>query len=222
MVQISVGALRRMCLTLAATMEVLIAVADLRSVDDGSGSVLMVNIAGAALVVAGPDGVVAVTKRRRVAVPELAVTVVLLSVARWLPWRLAVVMVRCRCVEEDGGGCCILPARMVGARGSFAFLLLKLTVVMGDGAAVAFVCEEDGGAGTWCSFTIWLRFYFGPRQKWNTMAVVHLEPRHKRNSMASGNNRGQKECLLASSQYVSVLDPRQNEENNRDKKYLVH
>jgi len=36
MVQISVGALRRMCLTLAATMEVLIAVADLRSVDDGS------------------------------------------------------------------------------------------------------------------------------------------------------------------------------------------
>ncbi|QCE03028.1 hypothetical protein DEO72_LG8g1045 [Vigna unguiculata] len=41
----------------------------------------------------------------------------------------------------------VLVHRMVGVRGSFAFLLLKLTVVMGDGAAVAFVCEEYGGAG---------------------------------------------------------------------------
>jgi len=31
-----------------------------------------------------------------------------------------------------------------------------------------------------------------PRQKRNPMAPVHLEPRHKRDSMASGNNRGQK------------------------------
>jgi len=36
MVQISVGALRRMHLALAVAMEVLVAVADLRSVDDGS------------------------------------------------------------------------------------------------------------------------------------------------------------------------------------------
>ncbi|QCE05618.1 hypothetical protein DEO72_LG9g622 [Vigna unguiculata] len=64
---------------------------------------------GAALVVAGPDIVVAV------AVPELAVTVVLLSVT--------------------------------------------------------------------------------PARKLNTMAPVHLKPRHKRNSMASGNDRGQKRCL---------------------------
>ena len=31
-----------------------------------------------------------------------------------------------------------------------------------------------------------------PRQKRNPMAPVHLELRHKRDSMASGNNRGQK------------------------------
>jgi len=178
---------------------------------------------------AGTRGHGGVAERGAVASMEVGRGYGSLQVARWLTVNIcrsgslmALARAWCRCVEEDGGGCCILPARMVGARGSFAFLLLKLTVVMGDGAAVAFVCEEDGGAGTWCSFTIWLRFYFGPRQKWNTMAVVHLEPRHKRNSMASGNNRGQKECLLASSQYVSVLDPRQNEENNRDKKYLVH
>jgi len=54
------------------------------------------------------------------------------------------------------------------------------------------------------------------------MAPVHLEPRHKRNFMASGNNRGQKRYLLASPQYVSVLDPRQNEENDRGKKPLLH
>jgi len=53
----------------------------------------------------------------------------------------------------------------------------------------------------------WLRFYFDPRQKWNFMA--------------SGNNRGQKGCLLASPQYASVPDPRQNEENNRGKKLLL-
>ena len=30
------------------------------------------------------------------------------------------------------------------------------------------------------------------RQKRNPMAPIHLEPRHKRDSMASGNNRGPK------------------------------
>jgi len=61
-----------------------------------------------------------------------------------------------------------------------------------------------------------------PRQKRNPMAPVHLKPRHKRDSMASGNNRGQKGYLLASPQYASVPDPRQNEENNRGKKPLVY
>ena len=49
------------------------------------------------------------------------------------------------------------------------------------------------------------------------MAPVHLEPRHKRDFMVSGNNRGQKRYLLASPQYASVPDPRQNEENDRGK-----
>ena len=53
----------------------------------------------------------------------------------------------------------------------------------------------------------WLRFYFDPRQKWN--------------SMASGNNRGQKGCLLVSPEYASVPDPRHNEENNRGEKPLL-
>ena len=35
----------------------------------------------------------------------------------------------------------------------------------------------------------------------NLMALVHLEPRHKRDSMVSGNNRGQKGYLLASPQF---------------------
>ena len=61
-----------------------------------------------------------------------------------------------------------------------------------------------------------------PRQKRNPMAPIHLEPRHKRDSMASGNNQGQKGYLLASPQYASILDLRQNEENNRGKKPLLH
>ena len=61
-----------------------------------------------------------------------------------------------------------------------------------------------------------------PRHKRNPMAPVHLELRHKRNSMVSGNNRGQKGYLLASPQYASVPDLRQNEENNRNKKSLLH
>jgi len=61
-----------------------------------------------------------------------------------------------------------------------------------------------------------------PRQKRNHMAPVHLESRHKRDSIASGNNRGQKGYLLASPQYASVPDPRQNEENNWSKKPLLH
>ena len=59
------------------------------------------------------------------------------------------------------------------------------------------------------------------RQKRNPMAPVHLEPRHKRDSMASGNNRAKRGYLLASPQYASVLDPRQNEENNWGKKPLL-
>jgi len=54
------------------------------------------------------------------------------------------------------------------------------------------------------------------------MAPVHLEPRHKMDLMASGNNRGQKGYLLASPQYALVPDPRQNEKNNRGKKPLLH
>jgi len=42
----------------------------------------------------------------------------------------------------------VLVCGMVDARGSFAFPLLKLTVLMGDDVAVAFMCEEDGSAGT--------------------------------------------------------------------------
>ena len=81
---------------------------------------------------------------------------------------------------------------------------------VGDGATVA--CARKMVAlirfSRGCSFTVWLRFYFNPRKKWNTMT--------------SGNNRGQKECLLASSPYASIPDPRQNEENNRGKKSLLH
>jgi len=54
------------------------------------------------------------------------------------------------------------------------------------------------------------------------MVPVHLESRHKRDFMASGNNRGQKRYLLASPQYAPVPDPRQNEENNLGKKPLLH
>jgi len=54
------------------------------------------------------------------------------------------------------------------------------------------------------------------------MASVLMDPVQKRDSMASGNNRGQKEILLASPQYASVPDPRQNEKNNRGKKPLLH
>ena len=47
-------------------------------------------------------------------------------------------------------------------------------------------------------------------------------PGQKTGSMASGNNRGQKMYLLASPQYVSVPDPRQNVENNRGRKPFLH
>jgi len=40
--------------------------------------------------------------------------------------------------------------------------------------------------------------------------------------MASGDNRGQKIYLLASPQYASVPDPRQNVENNRGRKPFLH
>jgi len=54
------------------------------------------------------------------------------------------------------------------------------------------------------------------------MASVLADPRDKRGYMASGKNRGQKGYLLASPQYASVPDPRQNEENNQGKKPLLH
>lgn len=49
---------------------------------------------------------------------------------------------------------------------------------------LAVTVEEDGGG---CCFSL--------ARLQNTMAPVHLEPRHKRNFMASGNDRGQKGCL---------------------------
>jgi len=54
------------------------------------------------------------------------------------------------------------------------------------------------------------------------MASVLTDPRHKTESMALGDNRGQKVHLLASPQYASVPDPRQNVKNNRDKKPFLH
>ena len=61
-----------------------------------------------------------------------------------------------------------------------------------------------------------------PRQKTGYMAPVWRQPRHKTGYMASGDNRGQKGYLLASPQYVSISDPRQNVKNNRGRKPLVH
>ena len=54
------------------------------------------------------------------------------------------------------------------------------------------------------------------------MAPVLKQPRHKIGSIASGDNRGQKVHLLASPQYASIPDPRQNVENNRGRKPLLH
>jgi len=61
-----------------------------------------------------------------------------------------------------------------------------------------------------------------PRQKAMYMAPVSKQPRHKTGFMASGDNRGQKVYLLASPQYASVPDPRQNVENNQGRKPLLH
>jgi len=48
-------------------------------------------------------------------------------------------------------------------------------------------------------------------------------PRQKNESMASVlETRGQKPPLLASPQYASVLEPRQNTKNNRSQKPLLH
>ena len=47
-------------------------------------------------------------------------------------------------------------------------------------------------------------------------------PGQKTGSMASDDNRGQKMYLLASPQYASVPDPRQNVENNRGGKPFLH
>jgi len=55
-----------------------------------------------------------------------------------------------------------------------------------------------------------------------SMALVPLQPKHKSVFIASGDNRGQKAPLLASPQYASVLKPRQNDENNRGQKPLLH
>ncbi|QCD87472.1 hypothetical protein DEO72_LG3g2008 [Vigna unguiculata] len=46
------------------------------------------------------------------------------------------------------------------------------------------------------------------------MAPILKQPRHKTGYMASGDNRGQKGYILASPQYASVLDPRQNVKYN--------
>jgi len=51
------------------------------------------------------------------------------------------------------------------------------------------------------------------------LSAIEVE---KRYSMVSGDNRDQKKCLLASPQYASVLKLRQNHENNRGQKPLLH
>jgi len=61
-----------------------------------------------------------------------------------------------------------------------------------------------------------------PENETGYMAPVLKQPKHKSGYMASGDNRGQKGYILASPQYVSVRDPRQNVKNNRDKKPLLH
>jgi len=109
-----------------------------RRLSAGCGSVLMVNVAGVALVVASPDGVAAITdavcccgvrtcdhggaaERDAVASMEVGRGYGSLQVARWLTANICrfgslMVLARawCRCVEEDGGGCYVSPARMVG------------------------------------------------------------------------------------------------------------
>jgi len=80
------------------------------------------------------------------------------------------------------------------------------------------------------SFMIIIKKYFypmasvlsDPRQKTGYMAPVLKQLRHKTGYMASGDNRGQNGYLLASPQYASVPDLRQNVENNRDRKPLLH
>ncbi|QCD79091.1 hypothetical protein DEO72_LG1g2729 [Vigna unguiculata] len=52
------------------------------------------------------------------------------------------------------------------------------------------ICRSGSLRGRWW----WLLRFVGDALR-NTMASVHLEPRHKRNFMASGNDRGQKGCL---------------------------
>jgi len=61
-----------------------------------------------------------------------------------------------------------------------------------------------------------------PENETGNMAPVLKQPKHKSGYMASGDNRGQKGYILASPQYASVRDPRQNVKNNRDKKPLLH
>ena len=130
MVQISVGALRRMRLALAAAMEMLVAVADLRSVDDGS------NLA-------------------RVQAVDMCWWWTLQVLPWWLQVQTMLLLLR-------NAGCYC----GAGTRGH-------------GGAANGVHCRCQNS----------------PARKLNTMAPVHLEPRHKRNSMASGNDRGQKRCL---------------------------
>ena len=55
-----------------------------------------------------------------------------------------------------------------------------------------------------------------PEKLMADMAPVLKQPRHKSGYMASGDNRGPKGYILASPQYISVPDPRQNVKNNRD------
>ena len=52
------------------------------------------------------------------------------------------------------------------------------------------------------------------RQKSGYMTPVLKQPRHKTGYIASGDNRGQKGYLVASPQYASVPDSRQNVKNN--------
>ena len=61
-----------------------------------------------------------------------------------------------------------------------------------------------------------------PRQKSSPMGPVHLELRHKRDFMVSGNNRGQKGVSLGLAPICLSSRPEAKKENNRGKKPLLH
>jgi len=63
---------------------------------------------------------------------------------------------------------------------------------------------------------------FQTQRENDSMASGPTTTQAKNESMALGDNQGQKAPLLASPQYASVLKPGQNYENNRGQKPLLH